>query len=230
LPLVHVIAFHVQRALPIHIEIDDLKHAGMMGLFDAATKYEPSKEVAFRSYAKHRIRGAILDSLRELDWASRDLRRRHKQVEVLKRSLTEKLDREPTPVELADAIGMDMHRFRAMLVDFRSVNLAAAKLRSTREADSAVQTEAPCSADSLPDRLFVQVEMRERINDAMQILPRRYQKVVFMYYSQELTMKEIGVALGVNESRVSQMHRSALTKMQNFFEQSGIASTSVFCH
>jgi RNA polymerase sigma factor for flagellar operon FliA len=144
--------------------------------------------------------------------------------------LTEKLDREPTPVELADAIGMDMHRFRAMLVDFRSVNLAAAKLRSTREADSAVQTEAPCSADSLPDRLFVQVEMRERINDAMQILPRRYQKVVFMYYSQELTMKEIGVALGVNESRVSQMHRSALTKMQNFFEKSGIGSTSVFCH
>jgi RNA polymerase sigma factor for flagellar operon FliA len=228
LPLVHVIAFHIQRALPIHIEIDDLKHAGMMGLFDAATKYEPAKEVAFRSYAKHRIRGAILDSLRDLDWASRDLRRRHKQVEVLKRSLTEKLDREPTAPELAEAIGIDMHRFRAMLVDFRSVSLAAAKLRSNRDTESAVQTEAPCSPDALPDRLFVQVEMRERINDAMQVLPRRYQKVVFMYYSQELTMKEIGTALGVNESRVSQMHRSALTKMQNYFEQSGIASTSVF--
>ena len=116
-----MIALHIQRTLPIHIEIDDLKHAGMMGLFDAATKYEPAKEIAFPSYAKHRIRGAILDSLRELDWASRDLRRRHKQVEQLKQSLTEKLDREPTPEELAEAIGMDIRRFQAMLVDFRTV-------------------------------------------------------------------------------------------------------------
>ncbi|HWF46709.1 MAG TPA: FliA/WhiG family RNA polymerase sigma factor [Bryobacteraceae bacterium] len=228
LSLVHAIAFHIQRALPIHIEIDDLKHAGMMGLFDAASKYEPAKEIAFRSYAKHRIRGAILDSLRDLDWASRDLRRRHRQVELLKRSLTEKLDREPTTPELAEAIGIDMRRFRAMLVDFRSVSLAAARLKSAREGDGGVHTEAPCAPDTLPDRLFAQVEMRDRINDAMQALPCRYRKVVFLYYTRELTMREIGVILGVNESRVSQMHRCALTKMQTFLEQSGIASTGVF--
>jgi RNA polymerase sigma factor for flagellar operon FliA len=226
--LVHAIAFHIQRALPIHIEIDDLKHAGMMGLFDAASKYEPAKEIAFRSYAKHRIRGAILDSLRDLDWASRDLRRRHRQVELLKRSLAEKLDREPTTPELAEAIGIDMRRFRAMLVDFRSVSLAAARLKSAREGDGGVHTEAPCAPDTLPDRLFAQVEMRDRINDAMQALPCRYRKVVFLYYTRELTMREIGVILGVNESRVSQMHRCALTKMQTFLEQSGIASTGVF--
>lgn len=228
LPLVHAIAFHVQRALPVHMEIDDLKHAGMMGLFDAATKYEPAKEIPFRSYAKHRIRGAILDSLRELDWASRDLRRRHKQVEMLKGSLTEKLNREPTASELAEAIGVDVCRFRAMMVDFRSVSLAAAKMKSVREADSGVHTEAPCAPDTLPDRLFAQVEMRGRINDALQVLPRRYRKVVFLYYSRELTMREIGVLLGVNESRVSQMHRCALNKMQAFLAQSGIASTGVF--
>jgi RNA polymerase sigma factor for flagellar operon FliA len=228
LSLVHAIAFHIQRALPIHIEIDDLKHAGMMGLFDAASKYEPAKEIAFRSYAKHRIRGAILDSLRELDWASRDLRRRHRQVELMKRNLTEKLDREPTTPELAEAIGLDMRRFRAMLVDFRSVSLAAAKLKSGREGDAGVRTEAPCAPDALPDRLFAQVEMRDKINDAMQALPCRYRKVVFLYYTRELTMREIGVVLGVNESRVSQMHRCALTKMQAFLEQSGIPSTGVF--
>ena len=228
LPLVQAIAYHVQRTLPIHIEIDDLKHAGMMGLFEAASKYEPAKEIPFRSYAKHRIRGAILDSLRELDWASRDLRRRHKQMEMLKTSLTEKLKREPTASELAEAIGIDLRRFRAMVVDFRSVSLAAAKLKSAREADSGIHTEAPCAPDALPDRLFAQVEMRDRINDAMQALPSRYRRVVFLYYSQELTMREIGVQLGVNESRVSQMHRSALNKMQAYLEKSGIGSTRVF--
>lgn len=228
LSLVHAIAFHIQRAVPIHIEIDDLKHAGMMGLFDAASKYEPAKEIAFRSYAKHRIRGAILDSLRELDWASRDLRKRHKQVEKLKKELTQKLDREPTPVELADAIGIDMKRYRALLVDFRSLGLAAAKLKSTREADSGVHTDTPCTAADLPDRVFARVEMRDRIKEAMKILPRRYQKVVSLYYMGELTMREIGDVLGVNESRVSQMHRCALGKMQAFLAGSGIASSSIF--
>ncbi|MGC2658733.1 MAG: FliA/WhiG family RNA polymerase sigma factor [Bryobacteraceae bacterium] len=228
LSLVHAIAFQVQRGLPIHIEIDDLKHAGMMGLFDAATKYEPTKEVAFRSYAKHRIRGAILDSLRDMDWASRDLRRRHKQVETLKRSLTETLGREPNAAELADAIGIDMQRFRAMMVDFRSVSVAAVKLRSARESETGIPTEAPCAAEALPDRLLARVEMRDRINNAMQTLPKRYQKVVHLYYTQELTMREIGIALGVNESRVSQMHRSALAKMQTSLSEAGIASTNVF--
>ncbi|HEX4808847.1 MAG TPA: FliA/WhiG family RNA polymerase sigma factor [Bryobacteraceae bacterium] len=228
LSLVHAIAFHVQRAVPIHIEIDDLKHAGMMGLFEAASKYEPAKEIAFRSYAKHRIRGAILDSLRELDWASRDLRKRHKQVENLKKELTQKFDREPTAPELAEAIGIDMKRYRALLIDFRSLGLAAAKLKSTREADSGVHTDTPCTATDLPDRVFARVEMRDRINQAMKVLPRRYQKVVSLYYIRELTMKQIGDVLGVNESRVSQMHRCALAKMQVFLAGTGIASSTVF--
>ena len=91
LPLVTAIAAHVQRSLPVHTELDDLVHAGVMGLFDAATKYQDDKEVAFPTYAKHRIKGAILDSLRQLDWASRDLRKRHKQMESTTRDLTAKL-------------------------------------------------------------------------------------------------------------------------------------------
>src|ERR1700730_9249179 len=101
LPLVKAIAVRVHENLPVHVDLDDLVHAGVLGLFDAATKYNPEKQVAFSSYAKHRIKGAILDSLRQLDWASRDLRRRHKQVEAATRELASTLQRTPTEAEIA---------------------------------------------------------------------------------------------------------------------------------
>ena len=93
LPLVKAIAVRVHENFPVHVEVDDLVHAGILGLFDAATKYNPDKQVAFSAYAKHRIKGAILDSLRQLDWASRDMRRRHKQVEAASRELAATLQR-----------------------------------------------------------------------------------------------------------------------------------------
>jgi len=96
LPLVKAIAVRVYENLPVHVDLDDLVHAGILGLFDAATKFDPDKQVVFSSYAKHRIKGAILDSLRQLDWASRDLRRRHKQLEAATRELASELQRNPT--------------------------------------------------------------------------------------------------------------------------------------
>ena len=108
LPLVKAIAVRVHENLPVHVELDDLVHAGILGLFDAATKFNPDKQVAFSSYAKHRIKGAILDSLRQLDWASRDMRRRHKQVEAATRELASALQRTPTEQEIAEKLGMDV--------------------------------------------------------------------------------------------------------------------------
>src|SRR6266571_4312772 len=101
LPLVKAIAVRVHENLPVHVDLDDLVHAGVLGLFDAATKYNPAKKVAFHSYAKYRIKGAILDSLRQLDWASRDLRKRQKLVEAITRELATKLERTPTEAEIA---------------------------------------------------------------------------------------------------------------------------------
>src|ERR1051325_6459742 len=100
LPLVKAIAVRVHENLPVHVDLDDLIHAGILGLFDAASKYNPDKKVIFHSYAKHRIKGAILDSLRQLDGASRDLRRRHKQVEAVTRDLSAKFERAPTEAEI----------------------------------------------------------------------------------------------------------------------------------
>src|SRR5690242_21615081 len=124
LALVTAIAAHIQKSVPVHLELDDLVHAGMMGLFDAATKYREDKKVAFPTYAKHRIRGAILDSLRQLDWPSRDLRRRHKQMEATTRDLTAELGRTPTQDELAAAMGLNAQRWQSLMVEFSNLGLA----------------------------------------------------------------------------------------------------------
>src|SRR5438477_6634407 len=135
LPLVKAIAVRVHDNLPVHVDLDDLIHAGILGLFDAATKYDPEKKVIFHSYAKHRIKGAILDSLRQLDWASRDLRRRHKQVEAATRELSAALQRTPTESEIAQKLGVDVERWRQMMVDLRSVGLISASSRGAEHDD-----------------------------------------------------------------------------------------------
>jgi len=198
----------------------------VMGLFDAAAKYQADKKVAFPTYAKHRIRGAILDSLRQLDWASRDLRRRHKQMETVTRELAVKLQRDPTHEEIAQAMGLDSRRWQTLMVDFRSLGLAATQLRAER--DEQPLPETPSAPANCPDQVFAKSELRDKLLSAMQTLPERYQQVVKLYYERDLTMKEIGGILGVNESRVSQIHKSALERMHTALDRNGIHSAGAF--
>ena len=227
LPLVTAIAAHIQKSLPVHVELDDLVHAGTMGLFEAATKYDSEKQVAFPAYAKHRIRGAILDSLRQLDWASRDLRKRYKQVEATTRELTARMQRTPTPVEIAEAMGLSERRWQSLMIDFRAMGIAAAHNRASQREEQC-QQEIPAPSCESPDELASKSEIREKLHSAMASLPERYRQVVKLYYSGDFTMKEIGGILGVNESRVSQIHKSALSRMQNALAQNGIYSSAVF--
>ena len=225
--LVTAIANRVHETLPLHVDIDDLIHAGVMGLFDAATKYNDDKQVAFSAYAKHRIKGAILDSLREQDWASRDLRRRQKQMEQVTRDLTAALHREPTQNEIAAEMGLTPRQWAQMMVDFGTVSMAAAQTRK-QEREDQPEPEAACAPDNHPDRVFARSELRERLASAMLTLPVRYQQVVTLYYDRDMTMKEIGTTLGVNESRVSQIHKAALSRMQAALESNGIQSSAAF--
>lgn len=227
LPLVSAIAAHVQRSLPIHMELDDLIHAGTMGLVEAAAHYRPEKQIAFPAYAKHRIRGAILDSLRQIDWASRDLRKRYRQMEAVVERLTTELQRAPTEAEIAGAMGLSARRWRSLMVDFRAISAAAAHARSPERRQQA-DNDPPCPALNAPDRLASRSQMREKLDSAMSVLPERYRQVVRLYYSGDMTMKEIGGILGVNESRVSQMHKSALSRMEHALAQNGIRSPAVF--
>jgi RNA polymerase sigma factor for flagellar operon FliA len=226
LPLVKAIAVRVHDNLPVHVDLDDLVHAGILGLFDAVEKYDPSKQVAFSSYSKHRIKGAILDSLRQLDWASRDLRRRHKQVEAATRSLAATLHRNPTEQEVAQKLGVEEDRWRQIMLDLRNVGLISASTRA--DGDDLPAPEFPGKPDMQPDRMCARRQLRSMLSDAMQTLPERYQKVVVLYYTNDMTMKEIGSILGINESRVSQIHKSALEKMAAALAANGISSSHAF--
>ena len=227
LSLVKAIAIRVHENLPVHVDLDDLVHAGILGLFDAAEKYDNAKGVAFSAYAKHRIKGAILDSLRQLDWASRDLRKRHKQLEAITRELTATLNRAPTDEEIADRLGLKVERWRRMSMDLRNVGLISADSRPSEQEDLPLP-EFPGSPDMRPDCMCSREELKGALNGAMAKLPERYKKVVVLYYTNDLTMKEIGGILGINESRVSQIHKSALEKMATALNANGIHSASAF--
>ncbi len=227
LPLVKAIALRVHDSLPVHVELDDLIHAGILGLFDAATKFNPEKNVAFSSYAKHRIKGAILDSLRQLDWASRDMRRRHKQFEQVTRELASNLQRSPTEDEIAQKMGVDVARWRQMAIDLRNLGLISASSRPIEQEDMPAP-DFPCSVDSQPDSVCAKRQLRSKLDTAMEVLPERYRKVVTLYYTNEMTMKEIGGLMGINESRVSQIHKLALEKMAHALHEAGITSSNLF--
>jgi RNA polymerase sigma factor for flagellar operon FliA len=223
LPLVKAIAIRVHENLPVHVDLDDLIHAGVMGLFDAVIKYDADRSVAFHSYAKHRIKGAILDSLREMDWASRDLRKRQRQVDTVTRELQCKLGRVPAEGEVAGAMGLSMTRWRRMQMELRTVGVVSSTPAS---ADDRMQ-EFPATPELRPDRMCEQVQLQSTLREVIGTLPERYQRVVFLYYTNDLTMREIGEILGVNESRVSQIHKTALRKMANVLEKNGIHSAAV---
>jgi RNA polymerase sigma factor for flagellar operon FliA len=225
LPLVRAIAVRVFENLPVHVDVDDLVHAGVMGLFDAATKFDAEKQVSFQGYAKHRIKGAILDSLRDMDWASRDLRKRHKQLEAVTRELAAALERPPNEAEIAEKMGMDVARWRQVAIELRMVGLLSASTRSA-ESDNDSVPEFPATDRLNPDVLTGQRELRNVLSTAMQTLPDRYQAVIGLYYLGGKTMREIGDKLGINESRVSQIHRAALDKMSVSLQATGIHSST----
>jgi RNA polymerase sigma factor for flagellar operon FliA len=222
LPLVKAIAIRVHENLPVHVDLDDLIHAGVMGLFDAVEKFDSNKNVAFHSYAKHRIKGAILDSLRQLDWASRDLRRRQKQVENVTRELSSKLGRNPIESEVAEQMGVGVDRWRRMQIELRTVGIVSATPAGDSDRDRTQDFAA--TEECQPDRMCERRQLQSKLASAIGSLPERYQKVVFLYYTNDLTMRQIGEMLGVNESRVSQIHKIALKRMAGVLESEGIHS------
>jgi RNA polymerase sigma factor for flagellar operon FliA len=225
LPLVRAIAVRVYENLPVHVDLEDLVHAGVLGLFDAALKYDGEKQVTFKSYAKHRIKGAMLDSLRDLDWASRDLRKRHKKLEEITRELSTVMERNPTEQEIAARMGMDVERWRQVAIELRMVGLFSASSRAP-ENENQNAPEYPAKDDLNPDVLTGRRQLSSVLSSAMETLPERYQAVIRLYYAGEMTMREIGEELGINESRVSQIHRIALERLAQNLRSAGIHSTA----
>jgi RNA polymerase sigma factor FliA len=219
LPLVRAIAINMHLKLPLMLELDDLVQAGIIGLFGAADKFDAARQGVFSHYAKHRIKGAMLDSLRQLDCASRDQRRKQKQLEAAKHDLTSVLQRAPREIEVAEKLGMDVNHLRAMMLSLENIRPISPVIRSN-ECD-APALDFPSKPETRPDFIYIRRELRSTLGRAIKALPERYQKVILLYYTKELTMKEIGGMLGINESRVSQVHKSALKKMAIVLHASG---------
>jgi len=214
LPTVRYVARRIHERLPQHVELDDLISAGVVGLIDASSKFDSSKQVQFKSYAQFRIRGAILDSLRTLDWSPRDLRRKGRAVEEAIRSVTQSLGRVPAEPEIAREMDLSLCEYQQLLGELKGLEIGS--LHTERIEDSGDEELAyiPGSPDEDPLFRCLQGEMKLRLADAIEVLPEKERIVLTLYYYEELTMKEIGLTLGVVESRVSQIHSSAVLRLR----------------
>jgi RNA polymerase sigma factor for flagellar operon FliA len=216
LPQVKYIARRIHERLPQHVPFDDLLHAGIVGLIDAMHKFDEGKNVRFASYAKFRIRGAILDSLRDMDWSPRDLRRKARKLEGAMQQLQAELGRSASEPELARAMGMSLEQFQHMLHEIRGLEVGSLQIESLedgRETDLGETLPGPSDQDPLT--LCMQSERKQILAEAISRLPEREQQVLALYYQEELTMKEIGAVLGVGESRVSQIHSVAVARLRS---------------
>jgi RNA polymerase sigma factor FliA len=214
LPIVRFLARRIHDRLPQHVDIEDLVSAGVVGLMDAFAKFDPAKKVQFRSYAQFRIRGAILDSLRSLDWSPRELRRKGRAVEEAVRVLTARMGRPPGEPEVAAEMGVSLEDYQQLLGDLKGLEIGT--LHMERNEDSGEEELAYVPGKPEEDPLFccLKGELEDRLAEAIAKLPDRERLVMTLYYYEEMTMREIGMALGVVESRVSQVHASAVVHLR----------------
>jgi RNA polymerase sigma factor FliA len=214
LPIVRFIARRIHERLPQHVPIEDLYSAGVVGLLDAFGKFDPAKQVQFRSYAQFRIRGAILDSLRTLDWSPRELRRKGRAVEQAIQTLTAQFGRAPNDHEIAHLLQIDLAAYQQLLGELKGLEIGT--LHSERSEDSGEEelVYLPNRPEDDPLFRYLHSEMRERLSQAIGDLPERERLVMTLYYYEETTMKEIGLILGVVESRISQIHASAVLHLR----------------
>lgn len=215
LPQVRFIARRIHERLPRHVPLEDLVHAGVLGLMDALNKYDHTKRVQFPSYAKFRIRGAILDSLRELDWGPRDLRRKARRIDEVYCQLGSELGRTPTEPELAARLEMDLHQLQVLLGELDGLEVGSLRIQSPRDGKEEDLCEyLPNAPEDTPFFLCLRSEMRELLARVIAELPEKDRQVLALYYYEELTMKEVGLALGIGESRVSQIHTLAVIRLR----------------
>jgi len=214
LPTVRYIARRIHERLPQHVELDDLVSAGVVGLIDAFSKFDHTKKVQFKSYAQFRIRGAILDSLRTLDWSPRELRRKGRAVEEAIRALTQRLGRAPAEQEIATDLGLELTEYQQLLGDLKGLEIGSLHVERTEDSGDEELAYIPGSPEDDPLFRCLQSEMRERLAGAIDGLPEKERLVLTLYHYEGLTMKEIGQMLGVVESRVSQIHSSAVIRLR----------------
>ena len=204
--------------LPAHVEEADLISYGLVGLISAIERYEPEREIKFETYAIPRIRGAIIDELRALDWVPRSVRARAREIERANVKLEHKLQRAPTDEEIADELGIELEEFQESLIQISNSTIAALDELWTVSDSSGDQVslldtiQDPGSPD--PAKVVDATDLKDRVADAIARLPEREKLVIALYYYENLTLREIGEVLGVTESRISQLHTKAVLRLR----------------
>ncbi len=216
-PLVKYVAGKVAIGMPNNTDFDDLVSDGTLGLLDAIEKYEPSRGIKFKTYAVTRIRGAIYDGLRERDWIPRSIRQKAKEIENTMRELELKLGRPAEDEEMSAAMGMSIEEFQKTLIDISGTTVMSLNdiWHSNNDDEHVSMMDRLEGPESLsPDVLVEREEMKRIIMKAIESLPQKEKEVLVLYYYEDLTLKEIGEVLDVTESRVSQLHTKAITRLK----------------
>jgi RNA polymerase sigma factor FliA len=213
LPFVESLARRVASSMPHSIELGDLVQDGMLGLIDAAFRFDEARGIKFETFAERRVRGAMIDALRRDAWP-RGVRRQRRELETAREELRRELGAEPSLADLAKRVGTDEVRLGRTIVRINTIESTSPLSAAENVDNSTLPAALVPSEPTAPDRAYEELEVRARVRAAIAALPPRERKVVGLYYYAEATMKQIGAEIGVNESRVSQLHARAIQRLK----------------
>lgn len=217
LPQVRLIARRIQERLPENISLDDLVSTGVIGLISAIDHFDPGHNVKLKTYAEYKIRGAILDSLRGLDWAPRQKRKRAKQIEAAIAVAEQKLHRSPSEEEIAAQLGITVEQYHEWLVEIRGLNIASLEHSSGDQGRDLLHYIAD-PEDNLPSALLERAELERVLAEGIETIPAIEQHVLSLYYREELTLREIARVVDLHESRISQLKSQAILRLRAYLD------------
>ena len=219
LPQVRLIARRIHDRLPESISLDDLISTGIVGLISAIDRFDTSHNVKLKTYAEYKIRGAILDSLRGLDWAPRQQRKRAKQIEAAITLVEQRLHRAPGEPEIAEQLGLSLEQYHEWLVEIRGLNLGSLENASTDEDHHDVLNYVSDDEEEWPSRLVERKELQRLLADSISKMPEIEKTVLSLYYQEELTLREISKVVKLHESRISQLKSQAILRLRAAMEK-----------
>ena len=220
LPFVEALARRMAASMPNSIDIGDLVQDGVLGLIDAAHRFDEARGIKFETFAERRVRGAMIDALRKDAWP-RGVRRQRRELDAAREALRRELGHEPSMADLAARVGSDEKRLSRTIVRINTIEATSPLASGEHVDESNLPTVFVPSEPDAPDAAYEKTETRERVRVAISSLPAREQKVISLYYYAEATMKEIGASIGVNESRVSQLHARAIKRLRESLGEMG---------
>jgi RNA polymerase sigma factor for flagellar operon FliA len=219
LPQVRLIARRIHERLPESVTFDDLVSAGVLGLIAAVDHFDPAQGVKLKTYAEYKIRGAILDSLRGLDWAPRDKRKKSRQIEAAIAAAEQRWKRSPTEEEIASELCVDVEEYRSWLVETRGLEVGSLEFAAEGQESQTLLNFIPDSSEQSPSRILERSELERLIAEAIGAMPKIERIVLTLYFEEEMTLRQIAEVVHLHESRISQLKSQAVLRLRSHLER-----------